>query len=400
MRPSSIWAVPLAGAISMGLPFAGAASPDDYTKNAVSAITTLNSQFYNVVTGIWDEAWWNSANVFTMLADFTTMRLEKANELNLGGYMHNTFVQAQKTSVSTLKTLASNGMVASKDCIGDNPLCAVTRGLKGVGKRGFDDFINEFYDDEGWWCLAMIRAFDATGNKEYLDAAVTIFEDMQTGQGGPCDGGIFWNKDRAYVNAISNELYLSAAASLANRIPENNHYLQIAKSQWQWFKNSGLINKQSLINDGLNADCKNNGLQTWSYNQGVILGGLAELFKATGNKDLLKEASKIAKAAMKKFSNVDGILIETDECELRPGHCGRDGQQFKGIFVRNLRYLHDVAPDDEFKNFIIKNADVIWTNNRNDQNLLGVSWSGPFVTATGASQSSSLDVIVAAIAVA
>lgn len=59
-----------------------------------------------------------------------------------------------------------------------------------------------------------------------------------------------------------------------------------------------MINEKNLINDGLtiNADatCVNNGEITWSYNQGVILGGLAELYKATGNSTLLAKAVDIA----------------------------------------------------------------------------------------------------------
>ena len=376
-----------------------AASAQDYTDNAVAAIETLNSEWYSVQTGIWDKAWWNSANVFTVLADFTGLKVTEANQLNLGGYLFNTYHQAQKTHVSTIKTFDWEGMVASTYCLDDDVTgCMMKRDF--VGKRNFDDFINEFYDDEGWWALGLIRAYDVTGTAMYLDAAVQIFQDMQTGLGGPCNGGVFWNKDRLYVNAITNELYLSVAASLANRLPEDVRYLEIARDQWRWFKDSGMINEDNLINDGLDGNCNNNGLQTWSYNQGVILGGLVELFKATGDGNLLEEAHTIAKAAIDHLSSDDGVLIETDQCELLPGNCGRDGQQFKGIFIRNLRYLHEAAPDAEFREFIVKNADVIWANNRNDDDMLGVSWNGPFVSASGMSHSAALDVLVAAIAVA
>lgn len=423
------WALPVANAASVflttGVPAESKAETQiqaqpqveataftgEYVVNAMAAIDTLNNQWYDVATGIWDTAWWNSANVLTTLAEFALLRLEEANSLNIGGYMQNTFINAQKTQVSTTKSVDTvTGMVASSYCLDNNPSCMPVnkRGLHlshhthtsrhTHHARGFDDFLNEFYDDEGWWALANIRTYDATGEQQYLDAAVQIFNDMQTGLGGPCNGGIYWMKDRKYVNAIANELYLSVAASLATRIPLDGRYLQIAQDQWQWFKNSGMINKDNLINDGLTADCRNNGLQTWSYNQGVILGGLVELKKATGDTTLLAEATLIAKAAIAHLS-VDGVLVETDKCELKPGNCGRDGQQFKGIFIRNLRYLHEAAPDPQFREFILNNADVLWARNRNDQNMLGVSWNGPFVLATGPSQSAALDVIVAAIAV-
>ena len=397
MYSRRVWAAPVAAALAAVPARAQASQSQDYTANAVSAIEALNTEWYNVETGLWDGAWWNSANVLTTLAEFTSLRIHEANKLNLGGYIYNTFVQAQKTQVATTKSVADTGMVQSQDCLNNDPGCSEL--VVPLRKRGFNDFINHFYDDEGWWALGLIRAYDIMGNQEFLDDAVRIFDDMQTGLGGPCNGGIYWNKDRRYVNAIANELYLSVAASLANRIPDQR-YLDIAQNQWKWFKNSGMINKNNLINDGLDGNCKNNGMQTWSYNQGVILGGLTELFLATGHTQLLHEAHVIAKAAIRALSNEKGVLVETDKCELRAGNCGRDGQQFKGIFVRNLRYLHDVAPDQEFRNTIIRNANAIWTHGRNHKNMLSISWNGPYIQATGASHSSALDVIVAAVAVA
>lgn len=374
-----------------------AASAQNYTDNAVASIRTLNENWYNVKTGVWDDAWWNSGNALTTLADFASLRLAEANKLNIGGYMRNTFFQAQKTSVQTIKAVAKNGMVSSTYCLDYSNGCMAKRGF--LGKRGFDDFINEFYDDEGWWALGLIRSFDVSGDREYLDAAVDIFNDMQTGRGTPCGGGIYWSKERKYVNAIANELYLSVAASLARRVSQNETYKRIAIDQWNWFEKSGMINAQNLINDGLDGKCKNNGLQTWSYNQGVVLGGLAELFRLTNELKYIEKAVPIARAAIKSLSNPQGVLVETDKCELRPGNCGKDGQQFKGIFVRNLGYLNQVAPHQEFKEFIIRNADSIWKSDRDNQNKLGVAWAGPYVAATGPTQSSALDVLVAAIAV-
>lgn len=369
-----------------------------YVDRAYAGIDRLNADWYNAATGIWDNAWWNSANALTTLADFTTLRLDEANELNIGGFMRTTFNNAQKTQVQTIKTM-NQGLVSSTYCIELDSGCMAKRDF--IGKRGFDDFENDYYDDEGWWALAWIRSYDAAGDQEYLDMAVSIFQDMRTASGSDCSVGVYWSKDREYVNAITNELYLTVAASLARRVSEKSStYLDIAKKHWDWFSQSGIINDDDLVNDGLDSKCKNNGLQTWSYNQGVILGGLVELHLATGDNFYLVSATKIAKAAIKALANDDGILVETDDCELSDTHCGTDGQQFKGVFIRNLRYLHEVAPQDSFKSFIIKNADSIWKNDRSKNDRLGVAWTGPYVDATGPSHSSALDAIVAAIAVA
>ncbi len=76
---------------------------------------------------------------------------------------------------------------------------------------------------------------------------------------------------------------------------------------------------------------------TWTYNQGVILGGLVELAKATGDNSYITLASDIANATLRSRAlNPDGILTEYG---CGNGNCGGDGPSFKGAFVRNLAEL-------------------------------------------------------------
>ncbi|KAJ6785562.1 hypothetical protein PWT90_09897 [Aphanocladium album] len=373
-----------------------------YGPSARDGVFSLNKNWYSDRAGLWGELWWNSGNALTTIADFTQLSPFFSLPTDPYRIIENTFNEAQHVDVQTAKFMNfdNGGMMESHYCINGTGFCALKRDGS-LAKRGFTNFLNTYYDDEGWWALALIRSYDVTHQPKYLDAAVAVFEDMKTGLGGPCNGGIYWSKDRNYVNAIANELYLSVAASLANRIPSESKYLQIAKDQWEWFSNSGMINGDNLINDGLDGDCKNNGQATWTYNQGVILGGLVELSRAIGDRRLLAQASKIAKAAITKLVNKDGILTENGGCEYQPGRCGQDGQQFKGIFIRNLAYLHRASPDSQFRSFILTNANSIWKNDREtSSNKLGVAWAGPYYDATSPSHSSALDALVAAIAVA
>ena len=100
--------------------------------------------------------------------------------------------------------------------------------------------------------MACVDTYDLTGNQQYLAMAKTIFADMAGGWDSTCNDGIWWSKDRGYKNAIANELFLSVAAHIANRDLSNQmEYLNWANREWQWFAHSGMINAQSLINDGL-----------------------------------------------------------------------------------------------------------------------------------------------------
>ena len=336
-------------------------APAIYLQNATEAVRTLQT-WYTPSTGLYQTTgWWNSANAITVVVDYA--RVSNSDQYN--SVFANTFSAAQKK---------------------------------------FPAFLNRFYDDEGWWALAWIDAYDLTHNQDYLSMAESIFTDMAGAWDDTCDGGIWWSKDRDYKNAIANELFLSVAAHLANRTsgPKRSKYLEWGSKEWRWFQASGMINGDNLVNDGLKKaqvqpagmGCTNNGRTTWTYNQGVILGGLAELSAANHDPVLISVAGKIAAAAITRLVDDKGILH--DPCEPK---CGADGVQFKGIFVRNLVLLNRASHQESYLSFIDRNADAVWRDAQGPNFQLGERWSGPFISADAASQTSALDTLVGAAAV-
>jgi predicted alpha-1,6-mannanase (GH76 family) len=367
----------------------------DYRLDAEAALTTLQ-KWYNVSSGLWDTTgWWNSANCLTMLADFAAIDPHAAGVGNL--VFPNTLIEAQRYNLQLQKVII-NGLVHTYY---GNQWPSFPPGWpwgipNPINPKGF---VNSYYDDEGWWALGWIRVYDVTHEGQYLQTAIDIFDDMVGGwNSSRCGGGIWWDKAETYENAIANELFLSAAAHLATRVDhaDSAYYLDWAQREWTWFQQSGMINNQYNINDGLTLDtCKNNGGTVWSYNQGVILGGLVELNKASPDASYIDTAHAIATAAIAKLSDANGVLH--DPCE---PNCGADGSQFKGIFVRNLQVLQQASPRPEYQVFIETNANAIWSDDRGPGNELSVVWSGPFIAPANAStQSSALDALVALVAV-
>jgi predicted alpha-1,6-mannanase (GH76 family) len=325
-----------------------------YLQKAALGVEKLQS-WYNWSTGLWQTTnWWNAANAITVLVNYS----------------------AVSGSTDYLPAIENTFSLNSRQ-----------------------GFLNSFYDDEGWWALAWVRAYDLTQNPDYLNMASSIFDDMTGGWDDVCGGGIWWSKDRTYKNAIANELFLSVAAHLANRVTDPDlqaSYADWADREWQWFLQSGMINAQNLINDGLTRDgtCRNNGQTTWTYNQGVILGGLVELYQQSQDPSLPQAAQDIALAAINGLSDSCGILHDY-HCEPQ---CGADTVQFKGIFVRNVMALNDAFPDDRYVQFVRANTDSIWNKDRGPAYEFGQVWSGPFNpdNHAAASQTSALDAIVAA----
>lgn len=254
--------------------------------------------------------------------------------------------------------------------------------------------INKFYDDEGWWALAWIDAYDLTGDQHYLAAASTIFQDMTSGWDNTCGGGLWWTRDRTYKNAIPNELFLSVSARLANRSEgrERENYIQWADREWKWLQHSPMLEDDHLFSDGLDSSCHDNHRRKWSYNQGVVLGGLAELAQVPGHAQVMAQAEAIADAAMAHFSDTSGILHES--CEPR---CSGDGTQFKGIFIRNLAQLDLHAPQARYADFIRANADSLVAKAQASDHSFGLVWSGPPGKTDSITQTSAIDALNAAL---
>src|SRR5690606_8488765 len=136
-----------------------------------------------------------------------------------------------------------------------------------------------------------------------------------------------------------NGLWVRLSAELHNRIDGDTRWLDRARTAWDWMQGSGMINADGLVNDGLTDDCESNGDTVWSYNQGLAIGGGVELYRATGDAEVLAAARELADAGTTSSELVnDGILTET--CDVA-GTCDDNAKQFKGIFMRYLDDLDD-----------------------------------------------------------
>ena len=156
-----------------------------------------------------------------------------------------------------------------------------------------------------------------------------------------------------------------------------------------------MINHDHLVNDTLDSlnACKPTG-QTYTYNQGVILGGLVELFKATNDHAYLTEARSIADAATKSAHlSPNGVLREPGEGD----GCGGDGPSFKGVFVRNLGELSRALSDHPYHAYLEHTAQSAYTHGRNNENQYGNHWAGPLKETGAACQHSALDLMNAAL---
>ncbi len=284
-------------------------------------------------------------------------------------------------------------------------------------------------DDEGWWALAFIDAYDYLHDSTALNLAVTLFNDMkQYWDPTTCGGGLEWNTcGTIQKNAIENELFMALAIRLHARVVPDTAdstgrtYLDWANTTLAWFLKSGMINASSLVNDGLTPACANNHKQTWTYNQGVILGALVDMQANSAASCPAGGCVALAKQLAKAVINSTllapaGILTEPPSDDGSPcattGDDARDDcPTFKGVFMRNLSYLTQSLPAGDgdatsFQAFIVNNAQSIWYADRSSCNddphipYLGMYWGGAYEgysTRNASRQGSAIDALNAAI---
>ena len=238
-----------------------------------------------------------------------------------------------------------------------------------------DGFINQYYDDEGWWALTWITAYDLTGDRGYLHLARKIFANMTGGWTGICGGGLYWAKWSPYKDAISNELFLQDAALLAARVPGDPAYRYWAQREWNWLRHSRLIGPSGLVADGLTSSCRpRRDVPRFTYNQGGLIAGLVDLYRVTPRASLLPAARKTAAAVLRSpVLTPRGLLHEP--CP-RTG-CGLDAPTFKGLFAQDLQLLYQATGDPAYQAFLLRNAQSMWLHDRRGS-LFGLRWAGPF----------------------
>lgn len=156
-----------------------------------------------------------------------------------------------------------------------------------------------------------------------------------------CDGGMTWNpRLEPYKNAITNELFIAASASMYLYFPGDwNHapffngidttssehlirpsgqdvfkphdsaFYFAAVDGYEWLAASGMMNEKGLYTDGFhisgykdpkstNKKCDVRNEQVYTYNQGVLLTGQLNLWKMTGNYSYVDDGHRLVQSVI------------------------------------------------------------------------------------------------------
>lgn len=220
---------------------------------------------------------------------------------------------------------------------------------------GRNDLWTDYIDDMEWMLLACIRASQTmkiapnVWLREAKDLYDMIYQDGFNKELGAVRWTVNsdWNNLGSY-NSCANGPYMTAAAMLYNLTGEED-YLETAKTIYKFMK------ENNLFEDGFVKDGPKENSRGWAftYNQGTWVGGLLELYKATGEKTYYDTAvDLIDKSIDSRWYSPKGIMCESGKS---------DGGLFKGIYVRYitewvLSGLLDENRQTRYANYLLENA--------------------------------------------
>jgi len=240
----------------------------------------------------------------------------------------------------------------------------------GVKAKNGNTFQNHYYDDMEWNAIAMLRAYQATNDTRFKDAALQVWEWIKGGWTSDAGGGILWEAGGNTKNACSNGPACILAARLYQAFGDEANK-EWALKIYNWEKSTLFNSNNGIVYDNINSNTGD--IQTWifTYNQGTFVGSGVELYKIFGEKAYLNDAALAADYTTSTL--VSNSVLKSEGTG--------DGGLFKGIFVRYFTELIqqdrlDASAKKRYIQFIQYNAETLWNQGTQKPAVLyGPDWS-------------------------
>jgi predicted alpha-1,6-mannanase (GH76 family) len=244
----------------------------------------------------------------------------------------------------------------------------------------------DWFDDEAWMGLALLRAYELVGERRYLDRAVSLAEDIaasapDAGCCGSSPGGLWWDRAHTQKATAANAGAAILAARLAERTGEAR-WLELAKATYGWWLANMVDGATGQVADHVTASGEKVSWR-FTYNEGTMIGAAVALHRATGEARYLADARRIAAFAISSETRptpVGPVLFDGAACS---GDC----EQFKGI---GHRFLAELLAEDPgvpgLGALLDADAEAVWTLARAPETgTFAVDWGGPAASSASVS---------------
>jgi len=249
---------------------------------------------------------------------------------------------------------------------------------EGIKHQSGGSHYNDFYDDEEWIVLTMLRLYEVTGEDRYINTALDLWNDIKTAwnteYGG---GGMAWKHTQPWSKNACSNAPASLIACRLYSIRKEAEDLEWALKIYGWTRDNLFNPATGAVYDGLNGQNGELNKISLTYNQGTFMATAHMLYKFTGDAVYLKDARRAANFCITRCIDVSNNILRDEG--------NGDGELFKGIFMRYfVDMLNEKDLDQSYRNkfvtFFNNNAVVLWTRGVADkrQIFFGPKWeNGP-----------------------
>lgn len=244
----------------------------------------------------------------------------------------------------------------------------------------------EFYDDGNWAVEALVRVASSLPAEEkdlrdqLLQSAEAVANYTAAAWDTTCcgakPGGYWWNVAHTYKATASNAGTAVAMCKL-HWATGNRRWLEEAKKAFT-FWNDNYVNKTTgQVCDGVDAKTGTWHWDVYSYNQGMMLGAAACLYKVTKDQSYLNGVENIVKFVLRNETNPStGVLFEhADGSPCKSND--RDCLEFLGITFRFLLDYYVQMEDDAVLKVLESSIHSLLAFTSDGGTTFPLSWTGP-----------------------
>jgi Glycosyl hydrolase family 76 len=229
------------------------------------------------------------------------------------------------------------------------------RAMHGYGPYpGGRDRETVWFDDNGWWGIAFVDAWRATGNRRYLRDADFALRFVAR-YGWASNGGLWWNTRHAHKagEALAANALLGA---LLYQATHNGRYLALV-DRWIGWGDQHMAGRRGMY--GIRVGDRS----PVSYVQGPMIEAHRVLCDVTGEANRCARAQQLANEAYRSFGQQLNM-----------------GPQFDTVYLRSMLELYARDHDRRWYDLAVANAERARQNSRSGGDLYLRAWDGGPIT--------------------
>jgi len=190
---------------------------------------------------------------------------------------------------------------------------------------------DRYYDDNAWIVLALVEAFEVTGERKYLERAIETQRFVMSGEDEKLGGGLYWRENaRESKNTCANAPGIVGALLLYRHTREAAQ-LDSARRLYAWTCEKLQDPADGLFWDAVRIDGSLDR-RKFTYNTAVMIRANGLLFEITGEPRHRAEAERVARAAIEHWMSAETGAV-------------RDAGHFAHMLLESLLYVARLTGD-------------------------------------------------------